>query len=173
MSCNVFGKVRDYYLKYKNSSLSKDNLPTKESQTKSSVEIKKSHDFDQHISVEVIAEPFTPDAHGHWYSSETIQKGYDNFNERWQKGEIPMNLFHQVDDINGDHIQLLKHYVVPFECDINGQRVKEGTWIGEVKWHNETLWKQRTDVLEDGTTAIAGLSIKGWGKIQDPVESDE
>lgn len=132
------------------------------------VEIRKSHDYEQQISVEIIAEPESPDAHGHWYSKATIEKGFLSADTRWRKGELPMNLCHSYDDIKGEYVSLVKHYLVPFDCEINGQKVKEGTWCAEVKWHNTELWKKRTTILEDGTTEFAGLSLRGWGKINDP-----
>jgi len=63
------------------------------------VEIRKSHDYEQQISVEIIAEPESPDAHGHWYSKATIEKGFLSADTRWRKGELPMNLCHSYDDI--------------------------------------------------------------------------
>ncbi|ADX87942.1 hypothetical protein [Vibrio phage JSF2] len=137
---------------------------------KSDVEIKKSHDYKNQISVEIIAEPFTPDAHGMYYSDTTIEKGYQSFDKAWKEGRLSMNLFHQIDDVDKKYVELLKHYIVPFDCEVNGQKVKAGTWCAEVKFHDSTLWKARTTPLEDGTTEIAGLSIRGWGVVNDPRE---
>lgn len=132
------------------------------------LEILKSHDYEKQISVEIIAEPYTPDAHGHWYSTQTIEKGKESFDKAWKEGRLHMNLFHQVDDTESKHLELLKHYVVPFDCTVNNEPVKEGSWVAEVKWKNSELWKKRTQPLEDGSTEIGGLSIRGWGKIQEP-----
>ena len=126
---------------------------------------------DEQISVEIIAEPLTPDAHGHWYSKDTVKGGHDSFDELWKAGALPMNMFHMKDD-DGTNIELVKHYVMPCEVTIGETLVKEGTWIGEIKWHNDELWKARTVPREDGTLEIAGVSIKGWGHVQDAVNSD-
>jgi hypothetical protein len=129
---------------------------------------------EERISVEIIAEPNVVDAHDNWYSVETVQKGYESFDARWKANELPMNLFHLKDD-NELNTELIKHYVLPTDVMIGETAVKEGTWVGEVKWHNEVLWKQRTEVkdLGDGImgTEIAGLSIKGWGTIHEAKES--
>lgn len=152
--------------------LNQDKIIEDLEQATQQVEIKKSHDYENRISVEIIAEPYTPDAHGHWYSAETVEKGFLSADKVWREGRFPMNLYHAYDDKDAEHVELIKHYLVPFDCEVNGQPVKEGSWIGEVKWKNETLWKQRTEVREDGTTAIAGLSLKGWGKINPPKKGD-
>lgn len=131
--------------------------------------LQKSHDYEQRISVEIVAEPLTPDAHGHWYSKDTVKGGFESFDKAWKEGRLNMNLFHQVDDVEKKHIELVKHYLVPDEgFTINGVPVKEGTWIANVKWHNQDLFEKRTKLLEDGTTEIGGLSIRGWGKVNPP-----
>lgn len=145
---------------------------TEDIQKSSEIEVKKSHDFEQQISVEVIAEPFTPDYHGQYYSDVTIKKGKESFDKAVSEGRLSMNLFHQVDDKEGKHIQLLDNYIVPFDCEVNGQEVKKGSWIGEVKWNSVSLWKMRTEILEDGSTEIAGLSLRGWGKINEALEGE-
>jgi len=126
--------------------------------------IQKSNDIEQRITVEIVAEPFVPDAHNEYYSAATVAKGFESADKAWKEGRLNMNLFHQYDDVNKSNIELIKQYLVPFDCEVNGQVVKEGTWVAEVKWHNESLWKMRTEQLEDGTTEIAGLSLFGWGK---------
>lgn len=131
------------------------------------VDIRKSNDMENRISVEIVAEPESPDAHGQWYSKETIEKGFLSADKAWREGRLCMNLFHAYDDTDNTHIELIKHYIVPFDCTVNGESVKEGSWVSEVKWHNEDLWKQRITPDEDGVVSIAGLSLRGWGKINE------
>lgn len=159
----MFGKVNEDKVE--------EDIKKASESAETSVEIKKSHDYENQISVEIIAEPFVPDAHDMYYSEETIVKGMGSFDKAWKEGRLNMNLFHQVDDVEKKHLELLKHYIVPFDCEVNGQKVKAGTWCGEIKWHNKELWKARTEVLEDGTTEIAGLSIRGWGDVHPPKDS--
>lgn len=139
----------------------------------SQVEIKKSHDLEKQISVEIVAEPEEPDAHGHWYSQETVQKGYESADKAWREGRLNMNLFHEFDDTTKQNVELLKHYVVPFDCEVNGQNVKEGTWVAEVKWHNSELWKERITPQEDGMPNIAGLSLRGWGVVNEAKSQEQ
>ena len=141
---------------------------TSTADSNSQLEIKKSHDLEQQISVEIVAEPEAPDAHGHWYSKETVQKGYESADKAWKEGRLNMNLFHEYDDTSRQNVELLKHYIVHFDCEVNGQNVKEGTWCAEIKWHNSELFKHRVTLRDDGTTLIAGLSLKGWGKVNPP-----
>lgn len=131
-------------------------------------EIRKSHDYKERISVEVLAEPNTPDAHGHWYSEETIQKGFESADKAWKDGRLNMNLFHAYDDVEKKHLRLENHYLTTEDQDYNGELVKKGSWISEVKWLNEDLWKRRITPLEDGMPEIAGLSLRGWGTINTP-----
>lgn len=132
------------------------------------IDIRKSNDIQNRISVEIIAEPESPDAHGQWYSKETIEKGMLSADKAWREGRLNMNLFHAYDDIDKSHVELIKHYIVPFDCTVNGESVKEGSWVGEVKWHNQELFEKRTIPSEDGTLEIAGLSLRGWGKVHSP-----
>ncbi|AGN51484.1 hypothetical protein VPLG_00045 [Vibrio phage eugene 12A10] len=124
---------------------------------------------EEQISVEIICEPNVPDAHGHWYRPETLV----NARADWlaleeETGEkIPMNLFH-MKDVGGSQLELIKHYIMPTDATIGDTLVKEGTWVGEIKWHTEELWKMRTVPMEDGTLEIAGVSPKFWGHVCDP-----
>lgn len=128
---------------------------------------------EQRISVEIFMRPNIPDLHGHWMSEETIQKGFDSHVKAIKEGRHKMNLFHLKDD-DGTNIELLNQYIIPCDCIIGNQEISKGTWIQEIKWHNETLWKKRTEVKElpDGTvgTEIAGLSPRFWGVINEPIE---
>lgn len=174
MSDKTFFSVLEKFCKGKGLSFNRDkaeaDIATLKSEEDNQQLIQKSHDQEKRITVEVICEPLVPDAHDDYYTKETIEKGFESFDKAWKEGRLPMNLFHAYDDHDKQHVELLKHYLVPFDCQVPNPRtgeltdVKEGTWIAEVKWHNEDLWKQRTTLREDGTTAIGGLSIRGWGK---------
>lgn len=139
-------------------------------------EIKKSHDFEQRITIEVIAEPWKLDAHNNWYSYDTIVKeAYPSFDKNWKEGNLSMNLFHEIDDPKGELVELVDHYIVPFDCIVpnpatgKDYEIKKGTWCAEVKWNHPALWKQRTEIIQkaDGTkgSLIGGLSLNGWGVV--------
>ena len=143
---------------------------------KNPAEIKKSHDFEQRITIEVIAEPWKLDAHDNWYSYDTIVKeAYPSFDKNWKEGNLSMNLFHEIDDPKGELVELVDHYIVPFDCIVpnpatgKDYEIKKGTWCAEVKWNHPALWKQRTEIIQkvDGTkgSLIGGLSLNGWGVV--------
>lgn len=136
-------------------------------------EIIKQFQPSERISVEIMFRPNTPDLHGHWLSKETIEKGFESAQKAKEAGRLKPNLFH-LKDVDNSQIEIVKEYLVPVECKIGEQDIAEGTWVTEVKWHNESLWKQRTEVVDlpDGSkgTVIAGLSPKCWGVVNDPVE---
>lgn len=127
---------------------------------------------EEKISVEILFRPNVPDLHGHWLSEETIQKGFESAQRAKQEGRLKPNLFHLQDD--EESLEIVNEYLVPVDCVIGEQEVKKGTWVVEMKFHNEELWKQRTEVVElpDGTmgTRIGGLSPRFWGKVNDPIE---
>lgn len=137
-------------------------------QNSSEQELRKSHDHTEQISVEILAEPYSPDAHGHWYSEETIKKGYQNAVKAQEEGRLNMNLFHAYDDKDQKYLRLEKQYLVDEESEYNGELVKKGSWVAEVKWLDNELWKKRITPLEDGMPEIAGLSLRGWGVINSP-----
>jgi len=120
---------------------------------------------EERISVEIIAEPYVVDAHGHWYSEETVKQGYQDFDEVLKTDGIPMNLFH-VKDVEDGSITLKDHYVLPCDCTIGVTPVKKGTWVAEVQWDEKT-WPMRSTPLDNGHYECEGLSIKGWGTILD------
>ncbi|QZI87132.1 hypothetical protein MYOV085v1_p0113 [Vibrio phage 355E48.1] len=146
-----------------------DNLLSKSSKENYDTLIKQLKK-EERISVEIIAEPYVVDAHGHWYSEETVKQGYQDFDEVLKSEGIPMNLFH-VKDVDDGSITLKDHYVLPCECTIGDTVVKKGTWVAEVQWDEKT-WPMRSTPLENGHYEFEGLSIKGWGHIVDnPLKS--
>lgn len=173
---NKFFETLTKYCKWKNISLDEDKVKEDLKVEDKPSTIVKSHDHEQRITVEVIAEPWVLDAHGNWYSYDTIVKqGYPSFDKNWKEGNLPMNLFHEVDDESGEFVKLLSHDIMPIDAivpnPVTGKAypIKKGTWIACVKWNHEGLWRQRTEIVDrpDGTkgSLIGGLSIKGWGSI--------
>lgn len=136
-------------------------------------EIIKQFQTEQRVSVEIMFRPNKPDLHGHWLSQETIAKGFASAQKAKQEGRLKPNLFH-LKDVDNSQLEIVKEYLIQVKCTIGEQEVDEGTWVTEVKWHNESLWKQRTEIVDlpNGSkgTVIAGLSPKFWGVVNDPIE---
>ncbi|ATN93383.1 hypothetical protein [Pseudoalteromonas phage J2-1_QLiu-2017] len=119
---------------------------------------------EEKVSLEIVYEPYKLDAHNQWMSAETIEAAKENFNLNLAQGNLPANLFHSF-DVGSDTIEILRTYTVPVDCIIGEEKVVQGTWIAELKWHNDTLWKMRTEPNEDGVLEIAGVSIGALGKV--------
>lgn len=93
------------------------------------------------ISYEVVYESDTVDAHGHWASGETLIDACENFNNYLETGVVKPNLFHLQDTeaftIEDTWIQKELDVIV----EATGEKIKAGTWVAKIKYHNEDLWK--------------------------------
>jgi len=125
--------------------------------------------MEERVSVEIIYEPYELDAHGEWMSEETIAKACENFNKNLDSGNAKPNLFHIKAET--EKLEILRTYTLPCECTIGETLVKQGTWVAEIKWHDMSLWKQRTVPDENGVLAIAGTSIGALGRRVTPKEN--
>lgn len=123
----------------------------------------------EQVSVEIVYEPDVLDAHGEWMSEDTLVKACENFNKNLEAGNATPNLFHLKAET--EKLEILRTYVLPCECTIGETLVKKGTWVAEMKWHDDNLWKQRTVPDEKGVLAIAGISLGGRGIKHNPQES--
>lgn len=137
---------------------------------------KKKFDELQQISVEIVAEPYVVDAHGTWYSEETVKKGYESFDLALKEGRAKPNLFHYQDD-DGSNLKIVDHYIMPCDCIVGSTPVKKGTWLLEMQYLSKELWDKRTipKKREDGSEylEIAGLSLFGMGIINPPKAKSE
>lgn len=139
-----------------------------EAKEESSTVIEKFKGAEQ-VSVEIVYEPNVLDAHGEWMSEETISKACENFNKNLKTGNAKPNLFHVKNET--EKLEILRTYILPCEATIGETLVKKGTWIAEMKWHDDKLWKQRTVPNEEGVLEIAGISLGGMGKKIKPQEN--
>lgn len=151
----------------------KEDLNENDSHNRSDSQLIKAADDSERITTEIVMQPNVPDAHGHWYTEETIRKGQASADRAWKEGRLKMNLFHEYDDTDCSNLELLSHSVTDFDCMVGNQLVKEGTWVARVKWHNEELYKSRTQIKEDGLPDVAGLSPKCRGVVNPPKKIKE
>lgn len=111
------------------------------------------------VSYEVVYEPLVKDAHGEWMSEETLQQACDNFNANLEKGVVQPNLFHlqntEAFSIESTWIQKELDVVV----ETTGERIKAGTWVCKIKYHDDDLWELKKSGV------IGGVSIGGSGVI--------
>lgn len=111
------------------------------------------------ISYEVVYEPLVKDAHGEWMSESTLQDACDNFNANLLKGKVKSNLFHlqETDSFTIESTWIQKEFDVLVEE--TGEKIKAGSWVCKIKYHNEDLWNLKKEGV------IGGVSIGGKGVI--------
>mgnify|MGYP001323103339 CR=1 FL=1 len=111
------------------------------------------------VSYEVVYEPFIKDAHGQWMSDTTLQKACENFNENLKKGVVQPNLFHlentKAFTIEDSWIQKELDVVV----EATGEKIKAGTWICKLKYHDNDLWTLKK------AGVVGGVSIGARGSV--------
>lgn len=160
---NHFGSVKDKTIEQGETQeflnkLSNQNSP-------SEVNLFKTVNHEEQITLEVVYEPYKPDAHGEWMSPETILKACANFNDNLTKGVVKPNLFHLQDATN--QIKILKTYIIEEEMNFGDKdapvNVPAGTWVAEIKYLDKTLWELRK------AGVVGGLSIGAKGIVLDPV----
>tara|TARA_R110000787_G_scaffold14073_2_gene43722 strand:+ start:6471 stop:7253 length:783 start_codon:yes stop_codon:yes gene_type:complete len=124
--------------------------------------IMKAIDEVQQIAFDIIAEPNKLDAHGEWYSKDTLVKACENFNQNLLTGNVTPNLYHV--QAETEKLQILKTFIVPVDCIIGEQEVVEGTWVSEMKYIDKALWDKKV------SGEILGVSIGAMGKRIQPEE---
>lgn len=111
------------------------------------------------VSYEVVYEPFVKDAHGQWMSDKTLTKACDNFNKNLEKGVVQPNLFHlentKAFTIEDSWIQKELDVVV----EATGEKIKAGTWICKLKYHDNDLWTLKK------AGVVGGVSIGARGNV--------
>lgn len=116
-------------------------------------------DDEQMISVEIVYEPDTPDAHNQWMSADTIEQGCLNFNKNYELGNCGENLFHQE---MTDSFTILKswiNYALDVTVDETGEKIKAGTWLALIKYNDPQLWDMKKQKI------VGGLSIQCSGLV--------
>lgn len=112
---------------------------------------------DHMISYEVVYEPDTKDAHGHWMSPQELEKACSNFNENLEAGVIKSNLFH----IQDTDLFSIESTWIHKELDVivaeSGEPIKAGTWVAKLKYHDDDLWELKK------AGVIGGVSFSGIG----------
>lgn len=164
---NHFGAIKDGSQEQSaqdESLINKHEKDSKSNSFSSDLNLFKAVNHEEQITLEVVYEPYKPDAHGEWMSEETILKACENFNYNLQKGIVQPNLFHLQNA--PDQIQILKTYVIEeemtFGTEDNPITVSEGTWVAEIKYLDKTLWELRK------AGVVGGLSIGAKGIVHKP-----
>ena len=117
------------------------------------------HNEDERLVLGVVLEPTssdTPDLHNDFYEAEEVSKACENFNTYCMNTNVE-----HVFQLPDDSATITKSFIMPVDCCIGDQEVKEGTWIQEWKIHSEDLWAMVKS--EDFT----GFSIGGTARVED------
>src|SRR5699024_10498801 len=85
------------------------------------------------VSYEVVYEPDTEDAHGHWMSREEVEKACENFNKALEEGVVKSNLFHLQDTEMFSIEETWVHKELDVTVEESGQPLKAGTWVAKLK----------------------------------------
>lgn len=113
------------------------------------------------VSYEVVYEPDTKDSHGHWASRETLEKACENFNENLKKGIVKSNLFHVQDTEDFTILDTWIQKELNVLVEETGEKIKAGTWVAKLKYHNEDLWELKKSGV------LGGVSIGAMAEIDE------
>lgn len=97
----------------------------------------------------VVLEPETVDAQQDIYSAAEVREAAHKFMEEFRN----VGLMHQ-GYVNGK-VKILESYVAPADFQIDGSKIKKGTWLLAVRVLDDELWSQ----IKAGQ--LSGLSIGG------------
>ncbi len=111
------------------------------------VGVTKAEENPEHYVMGIVYEPDTKDSQGDWATAEEIRKAAWGFMES-----------DQVYKINHDEdaeIHVLESFLAPVDYEMEGQKIKAGTWMLGSRVMDTEIWKQ----IEDGKKT--GYSMAG------------
>lgn len=99
----------------------------------------------------IVLEPNTVDTQSEWETALEIEKAAHRFMEKSQT----IGVMHK--DTKRE-INLIENYIAPAEFEMEGQRVKKGSWVMGIHVLDKEIWKQ----VEEGQ--LNGFSIAGFAR---------
>lgn len=102
----------------------------------------------------IVLEPETVDAQKDIYSAAEVRDAAHRFMEEYQN----IGLMHR--GYVNDAVKILESYVAPTEFEVDGTKVRKGTWLLAVRVQDESLWQQVKNG-ELGGFSIGGTAIRG------------
>lgn len=111
--------------------------------------IKSDSPVEEQYVLGVVLEPETVDAQNDIYDCETIRKTAHDYMQNHQ--DIGLQHKGSVDD----RVKILESYLAPCDFELNGEKIKKGTWLLGAKIIDSTLWQD----VKSG--ALTGWSIGG------------
>jgi len=111
-------------------------------------------DGDEHIVTGVVYEPEKVDAQGEYTDAEEIREACYRFMEAGAK----FKLNHSGEPL--DCVKLLENYIAPVSFEVNGEKVKKGSWLMTLRVLAPDLWAD----IKSGK--ISGLSMAGYAYVE-------
>lgn len=102
----------------------------------------------------IVLEPETVDAQKDIYSAAEVRDAAHRFMEEYQN----IGLMHR--GYVNDAVKILESYVAPTEFEVDGTKVRKGTWLLAVRVQDDSLWQQVKNG-ELGGFSIGGTAIRG------------
>lgn len=104
----------------------------------------------------IVLEPDVVDGQGDTYSADEIRKAAWNYLVHFRNIGLNHKGF-----VNGK-AQVVESYIAPNDFDVEGSKIRKGTWLMGLHISDDELWS----MVKDGS--LSGLSIGGWSR-KDPV----
>ena len=129
------------------------------SDLKINIPIKK-FDGEKRLIYGIVLEPGTPDsvdAHGDWVSAATIELAAHKFLTKYQKASklgVQHTMFGEIG------LDLAESYIAPCNFELNGEKVKKGSWVLVTKVTDDVLWNK----VKNGE--YTGYSIGGVATVR-------
>ncbi len=110
-------------------------------------------DEEERMVYGVVMEPDTVDTQGDWATAEEIRKAAHSYLEYKQHQGVMHKFFNF-----GKKLRIMESYIAPVDFQMEGERVKQGSWIMATRVDDDGLWQ----AVKDGK--LTGYSIGGTGK---------
>lgn len=121
-------------------------------------------DSEAHYVTGIVYEPMEEDTQGNYMTAEEIEKA-----QRWfAKNANSIDLQHNFEKM--ESAAVVENWIAKCDCQINGQDVKEGSWLMTVEVSDPGIY----EAIEKGE--ITGFSMGGTGvysNVDDDISSDE
>lgn len=111
-------------------------------------------DKEERMVYGIALEPNEVDTYKHTVTKEEIRQAahkYLSYNQIRMVGH---------ERVSNSKITLLESYIAPIDLTINGQTIKEGSWVVAMKIHDDEIWAQ----VKSGK--LTGYSIGGWAALE-------
>lgn len=112
-------------------------------------------DAESHFVTGIVYEPMVEDSQGEYMTTEEITKAAHWF----MKNDGDVDIQHCFEKANG--VEIVESFVAKSDMEINGENIKEGTWIMTMEVTDSDIW----DSIQKGD--ITGFSMGGTGSVSD------